>query len=204
MRTLLAVAIGVALAGPAAAAGAAPLSAEDEALAQRAAAYLQALPTARGRFEQTDPRGAISGGEFWLQRPGKARFDYAPPSAMVVAADGAKVTVVDKRLKTIQSYPLAATPLSLFLARDIRLDRRVEVARVEQSADGFILVLREARHPAAGAIALTFAANPVALTGWTLTDASGATVRVRLTDLSPAPARPKAFFTIDDPKRLGG
>ena len=92
------------------------LSADDKALVDKAVAYLQGLSEAKGRFTQTDPRGAVSTGELFLKRPGKARFAYDPPSGLLVVSDGGAVAIQDNRLKTFDSYPLGATPLSLFLA----------------------------------------------------------------------------------------
>ena len=40
----------------------APLSADDQALVQRATAYLEGLAEAKGRFVQTDPRGQTTTG----------------------------------------------------------------------------------------------------------------------------------------------
>jgi outer membrane lipoprotein-sorting protein len=163
-----------------------------------ATAYLQGLTTAKGRFVQTDARGGVSQGIFYLQRPGKARFDYDPPSGLAIASDGHEVSVVDRRLKTIQSYPLALTPLALFLARDIRLDRGVAITQVTHSAENFTVVARDGRKKTEGQIALTFSRSPVALTGWAITDDRGATVRVRLLEFSPSPPRGAKFFELYD------
>jgi outer membrane lipoprotein-sorting protein len=175
------------------------LSAPDAALVARAVAYLQALTTAKGRFVQTDARGQVTQGTFWLQRPGRARFEYDPPSGLVIASDGYKVTVVDRRLKTIQSYPLGLTPLSLFLARDIRLDKGVAVTVVDRAASGFSITARDARKKTEGQIVLTFAALPIALTGWTITDSQGHAVRISLIDFGPAAQRDRKFFELADP-----
>ena len=45
-------------------------------------------------------------------------------------SDGKHVTVEDPRLKTVNSYPLKQTPLSVFLADHIRLDKGVVVDQV--------------------------------------------------------------------------
>ncbi len=200
-RAILAVAALIGAAPFAVAAAPAPLalSAPDAALVARAVAYLQTLTTARGRFVQTDARGAVTQGTIWLQRPGRARFEYDPPSGLVVASDGHEVSVVDRRLKTIHSYPLGLTPLSLFLARDIRLDKGVAVSRVDRQAGGFSITARDGRKKAEGRIVLDFADTPVALTGWALTDAQGRTVRVRLVGLVPAAPRERKFFELHDP-----
>ena len=179
------------------------LSVGDQALVDKATAYLQALTCAEGRFVQSDASGREVAGTFWLQRPGRARFDYDPPSGLAIASDGRLVSVVNHRLKTIQSYPLGLTPLSIFLSRDIRLDRDVVVRKVDANATTFTLVAAERRARDRGFIALSFAREPLALAGWSLTDARGQTVRVRLTRLARAAPRPKAFFDIYDPSLHG-
>ena len=184
---------------------AAPLTPDDSVLVQRATAYLQHLTTAKGRFAQTSPRGQTVTGTFVLQRPGKARFDYDPPSGLTIASDGHRVAVLDRRLKTIQASPLGLTPLSLFLAKDIRLDRGVTVSRVTHISGGFTVVARDSSKKAQGQIALDFADSPIALTGWTITDAGGGATRVRLTDFASSAPREASFFVLQDPRpTLGG
>ena len=116
-----------------------PLSADDKATVDKAVAYLQNLGEAKGRFEQTDARGGVSHGELYLKRPGRARFAYDPPSGLLVISDGSSVLVSDPRLKTTNRYPLGSTPLSLFLAKQVRLDKGVVVSAVSRFSDGFSL-----------------------------------------------------------------
>jgi outer membrane lipoprotein-sorting protein len=183
-----------------------PLSAEDRALVDRATAYLGGLGEMKGRFVQTDARGGTSQGVLYLKRPGRARFAYDPPSSQLVVSDGHDVSVIDPRLKTFDRYPLGTTPLSLFLARDVRLDRGVAVSHVERFSDGFALTAHDARHPNAGTVTLTFADSPIRLREWSLTDAQGQTTRIRLTALEPAPGLDPALFTLRDPRppRMSG
>ena len=158
-----------------------PLPPADAALVQRATAYLQHIATATGRFSQTNARGQTVAGTFTIQRPGKARFDYDPPSGVIIASDGHRVAVLNTRLKTIQAAPLGMTPLGLFLAKDIRLDRGVTVTRVTHAAGAFTVTAQDTRKQTQGRIALDFAEAPLALMGWTITDAAGGATRVKLT-----------------------
>jgi len=184
----------------AAAPPAAAISADDQALVDKAVAYLQALSEAKGRFTQTDARGAVSTGELFLKRPGKARFAYDPPSGLLVVSDGGAVAIQDSRLKTFDSYPLGATPLSLFLARNIRLDRGVQVTRVARAADGFTIVARDGKKETAGQIALTFSNDPISLKGWAVTDARGQTTQVRIDRLEPVSGLSGSLFVLKDPR----
>ena len=109
--------------------------------------------------------------------------------------------MIDRRLKTIQAYPLSVTPLALFLARDIRLDRGVVVTQVTRRAGGFSILARDGRKHAEGRIALDFTDAPLALAGWTITDRQGGATRVRLLDFAPAGPFPASLFVLTDPKR---
>lgn len=177
-RALLLATPALMIAGPALA-----LPAADQALVDRAVAWLQGLPTARGRFVQTDPRGSVTQGVIYLQRPGRARFEYDAPSSLLVVSDGKVVSVADKRLKTVNRYFLSQTPLKLFLADEIRLDRGVAVSRVARLADGFEITAQDRVGKTRGQIVLTFADNPLQLLGWKITDARNAVTQVRLTSL---------------------
>jgi outer membrane lipoprotein-sorting protein len=187
------------IAGAASAQGAG-LSAEDQALVDKAVAYLQGLSEAKGRFTQTDARGATTTGELFLKRPGKARFAYDSPSGLLVVSDGGSVAVSDSRLKTFDSYPLGATPLSLFLAKTIRLDRGVQVTRVARAADGFTITARDGKKETAGQLALTFGDNPMQLKGWAVTDAQGRTTQVRIDNLQPTTGLSGDLFVLKDPR----
>lgn len=187
-----------ALAGPALAQGA--LAPEDQALIEKATAYLQDLWEAKGRFVQTDARGQSTQGTFYLKRPGKARFEYDPPSGLVVVSDGAAVTVADARLLTFTRYPLFTTPLSLFLARTIRLDKGVTITSVERQGPDFTIVARDGHRKTAGQLALTFSENPIQLVSWAATDAQGRTTRVRLQGLERTSGLDPKLFVGKDPR----
>ena len=178
----------------------APLSADDRTLVDKAAAYLQDLTEAKARFVQTDMRGTMTQGSLYLKRPGKARFAYEPPSGLLVVADGANVSIADSRLKTFDRYPLMATPLSIFLARQIRLDRGIVVRSVSRMADGFSLTARDGKKEAEGEITLTFSSDPITLVGWAVTDAQGMSTRIRLTGLEKTSGLPSSLFVLNDPR----
>jgi len=200
---LVALAAAVSVAVASLAAAPTPLPPEDKALVDQATDYLQNLGEVKGRFVQTDPRGSISRGELYLKRPGRARFAYDPPSGLLVVSDGATVSVFDPRLRTFNHYPLKYTPLSLFLARQIRLDRGVVVTHVTHFSNGFGLTARDGRHQAQGQITLTFATDPMRLSDWTMTDARGQTTHVQIVNLEPASGSDPALFILHDPRGAG-
>ncbi len=178
----------------------ATLSAEDQGLVDQAMRALQTLGEAKGRFVQTDPRGHITKGSFYLKRPGRARLVYDPPAGLLVVADGANVRIENSRLKTFESYPLAASPLSIFLARQIHLDRSVIISSVRRNAEGFSLTARDGRKQAEGEIVLQFSARPVALTGWSIHDLQGQATTVRLEGLEAVSGLSPDLFRLSNPR----
>jgi outer membrane lipoprotein-sorting protein len=185
-------------------AAASSLSPDDQALVDKATAYLQGLKSVTGRFTQTSFNGSTSTGAFYMQRPGKARFQYDPPAQMVVVSDGYNVSVVDSRLKTHDQYPLGRTPLVILLARQVRLDRGVVVTQVDQTADGFAITARDGRKEASGRITLNFSNDPIALRGWSVIDAQGRETKVTLGALTPATDLDPNLFTIQDDRARSG
>jgi outer membrane lipoprotein-sorting protein len=174
---------------------------QDLALVYKAQAYLRGLGAVQGRFEQTNARGVVQTGDLFLDRPGKARFQYDPPSGLTVVSDGHSVAQWDPRLRTFDRAPLAATPLAIFLARRLRLDEDVDVTRVGPCEDGFYLSIRrisgEARNE--GYITLVFGGSPLTLRGWTLVDGQGQATKVRILNLAPLSVKPE-LFVLDDPR----
>lgn len=198
-RRSLALALAAApLAGPALAQPALP--AADKVLVDRAIAYLEGLTEAKARFAQTDGRGRTTTGALYMKRPGKARFAYDAPSGLLVVSDGGVVSVQDKRLKTFDQYPLVATPLSLFLAKSIRLDKGVTITRVSRMTDGFSITARDGKKETAGQITLTFTDSPLALAGWTVTDAQNRPTRIQLIGLQRASGLDRSLFVLKDPR----
>ncbi|WP_426025723.1 LolA family protein [Brevundimonas sp. TSRC1-1] len=181
------------------------LSAEDRAVVQQAQAYLQALTSAQGTFVETGPGGQRREGRFYLQRPGKMRFEYTSPAGLLVVSDGYNVKRYDPRLNNFQQVPLGRTPLSTFLARNVRLDQGVRIDRVTRMSSGaFAITARDSGRPNDGAVVLAFAGDPMRLHEWTITDAQGARTRTQLTALQPASNLASSLFQLRDPTRRPG
>lgn len=169
---------------------------DDAALVEKARDYLMGYLSAIGRFTQTDANGRVATGTIYLKRPGRARFDYDPPSGLTVAANGFRVAVLNRRLGTLDAYPLGATPLGVLLSRDIRIDKDVAIGAVKRRSGGFSIVAWESKKRKQGQIALDFSDAPVALLGWTITNAEGGATKVSLIDFAASKPLPNAFFEL--------
>ena len=116
--------------------------AKQRALADRVSPYLSNVRQLHGNFVQVGPDGGKSEGEFYLQKPGKIRFDYNPPSPIELIADGSSVVVRDRKLATQDLYPLSQTPLRFLLADRIDLMRDTNLIGV-YADDVFVTVVIE-------------------------------------------------------------
>jgi outer membrane lipoprotein-sorting protein len=144
------------------------------ALVDRVSLYLSTIQTLVGNFVQVGPDGHKTEGKFYIQKPGKVRFEYDPPSPIEVVADGAFVQVRDRDLNTKDTYPLATTPLRYLLADRIDPWRETHLVSVGQDAK-YVTVTIEEKSLVVGThrLMLMFDAKDFQLLQWTVTDPQG-------------------------------
>ena len=73
----------------------ATFDANQKAQAARVSSYLSSLQTLVGNFVQVGPDGSKTKGDFYIQKPGKVRFEYDAPSPIAIIADGSSLAVRD-------------------------------------------------------------------------------------------------------------
>ena len=84
----------------------AQLASKDTAEVEKISRHFSSVPSMMGEFIQFGPSGEQTGGKFFIQRPGKIRFDYADPSPILVKADAKTVGVNNKKLKNLYKKQL--------------------------------------------------------------------------------------------------
>jgi outer membrane lipoprotein-sorting protein len=144
------------------------------ATVQKLSTYLSSLQTVIGDFVQIGPDGSRSVGKFYIQKPGRVRFEYEPPSPIDVIADGNQVAVRDRSLQTEDLYPLSQTPLRYLLAEQIDLAKDTNLVGISQDASFTTLVIDE-QHLLVGSyrMVLMFTTKDMQLRQWTITDPQG-------------------------------
>jgi outer membrane lipoprotein-sorting protein len=160
-------------------------------------AYLNAITTAETDFTQINSDQTISQGKIYIQRPGRVRFEYAPPDDSLVLASAGNVAIFDgKSNADPEQYPLSRTPLNLILAADIDLSRARMVTAHTADDTTTRVVAQDPDHPEYGTIELVFSADPVALRQWVITDDSGQETTVILGELARGGSFPPSLFSI--------
>src|SRR5215510_4349435 len=174
-----------------------PLIGEEQTKAlERINAYFNNITNLQGSFEQVDATNKQTTGRFYVQRPGKLRFDYAPPSALRIIADGSHLAIEDSDLKTVEKYPIGSTPFKLLLSDAVDLARDARVVGVETADETLAVTLEDKSGDAAGSIKLVFQSGAeLQLKEWLITDAQNLTTRVTVSDVVPGRKVASDFFT---------
>jgi outer membrane lipoprotein-sorting protein len=171
--------------------------AKQRALVERVSTYLSGLQSLVGDFVQVGPDGNRTEGQFYLQKPGKVRFEYNPPAKIDVIADGQSVVVRDRNLATQDVYPLSQTPLRFLLAERIDLLKDTNVVSVSAD-DLFVTVVVEEQQPLVGTnrLMMMFGAKDFQLRQWTVTDAQGYDTTVAVYNLDQTKKPDPSMFQI--------
>src|SRR5438477_4889881 len=176
----------------------ATFDANQKAQAARVSSYLSSLQTLVGNFVQVGPDGSRSKGDFYIQKPGKVRFEYDDPSPIDIIADGSSVAVRDRKLATQDIYPLSQTPLRYLLSDRIDLLKDTNVVSVSAD-DVFISITIEEKQTLIGTsrLMLMVGAKDGQLKQWTVTDPQGYDTTVAVYNLDPNRKVDPRLFKID-------
>ena len=160
-------------------------------------AYLNKLTTVQAEFTQVNADGSIGTGQIYIKRPGRVRFEYAPPDASLVLAGGGQVAIFDaKSNQPPEQYPLSKTPLSLILAENVDLGSANMVVAHAEDGNTTRVKAQDPAHPEYGSIEMVFTANPTELRQWVITDDSGGETTVILGELTKGGSFPPSLFSI--------
>jgi outer membrane lipoprotein-sorting protein len=178
---------------------------KQRALLDRISVYLSSMQTMVGNFVQIGPDGNRTQGTFYIQKPGRVRFAYDPPSPIDIIADGSSVVVRDRKLATQDLYPLSQTPLRYLLADRIDLLHDTDVASVTAD-DTFATVVIEEKELMVGTdrLMMMFDAKDLTLKQWTVTDPQGFDTTVAVYNLDSTKKPDPDLFVINYPNNNQG
>jgi len=159
---------------------------------------LNAFTRLQGRFVQTSPGGGRASGMFYMQRPGRLRFQYDPPATLLIVADGSVVAMRDTELRTTERTPIRSTPLSLILGQTINLERDARILRVSRAGPWLLITARDRGGQTDGQITLQFYGPNLELRSWDVIDATGARTRITLSDLTQPASFDRSLFRLED------
>lgn len=195
-RSLRAAMLALALATPVTATVLAPqpAAAQGNQAAQQVADHFSSVRSMTGSFVQFDAAGNQSEGTFYIERPGKIRFDYSGQPLRVIA-DGSQVAINNRRLNTWDLYPLARTPMRLLLDQRIDLSS-ANIQDVQVTNDLITIVMGDRSVFGNSRITMMFDPNTYELRQWTVRDAQGKDTTVMIHDVRAGVSLDQSMFAI--------
>lgn len=184
-------------AGLGALAVAGPASAAEKLSLGEISSYLNGISTAEGSFTQINSDGSFSQGKIYIRRPGRVRFEYAPPEPVLVMAGGGQVAIFDaKSNQPPEQYPLKRTPLNLILKRNVNLAAENMVVGHDFDGTATSVTAQDPQAPELGTIKLIFSGPPAELRQWVITGQDGSETTVILQDMSFGGQLRNSLFSI--------
>lgn len=172
------------------------LTPEEEDMIRQINEHNTAIHTMAGRFLQIDTMGNRAEGLFFLERPNKISFRYAPPSRQQIVSVGKGFFLIDRAEKKVSTYPQESVPLRQFLKEDINLfeanildvvmdDTHISVTIIDDTPAGTVQV------------DLIFDKASKDLVQWTLIEPSGAELTFSIYDVAFNLELPESLFFIN-------
>ena len=169
----------------------------DEQIVARLEAYLEDLTTLSGDFTQVSPSGGVTTGKFYLRRPGLLRFEYDPPTPLLIVANGGMIYVRDEALETTDSYPVGTTPLKFLLRRKVDLED-AQVMSVDRGVDNVAVTFASTDDETEGELTVIVSAPEMQLTRWVVRDIKNGITVVALDNVKSSERLANRLFETPD------
>jgi outer membrane lipoprotein-sorting protein len=177
----------------------------NSAVVEKANAYFTRLNTLVAGFTQVGGDGRRQGGTLYLQRPGRVRFEYDPPSTLQVIADGRSVAVRDRKLATQDLYSVSQTPLKFLLRERVNLGQDIRITGITHDGDSVRIALEDSSTlGGTSRITLYFDSQVEVLNQWRIVDAQGFQTMVMLDKVERGRRIDQDLFKIQYEAILGG
>ena len=177
------------------------LSPEQTESINKISAYINSFKTLQGEFTQISPKGNISKGVMFISKPGKMRFEYAPPNPFLLVSDGKWVTLKNRAKEKGDQFPLRSTPLRLVVSPKVDLLQEANILGLSRPMALPRLLSKTARARIGGQLVLVFDETQNQLQQWIVVDGKGRRTTVSLANLeSGMKIDPKLFVVKIDRK----
>ncbi len=177
-----------------------PATTSEEADLAQIEAYMSAITTLRARFHQTAPNRYVSTGTLSLEKPGKLRFEYEPPSPLLVVSNGSAITLVDYDLKQVTRWPINDTPLRPLVRAQLAFGEDVEIVDLERSDKWIRVSVVDPKNRDEGTMRLVFEREPFELSQWEVVDGRGQVTIVALDNLEKNVELEDKLWKFKDPR----
>ena len=164
----------------------------------RAEAWFDDISTMKADFIQVASDGTTATGELHLRRPHRMKIIYDLDEPLILLTTPVWLHVDRPKEKTVTSYPISETPLSLILREEVVL-RSPDFITRHIVRDGITrITLIKETGKAAGELTLEFTDKPFELRRWTVRDAADVTTTITLQNMRFGHRYENKFFAKSD------
>ncbi|HWC62599.1 MAG TPA: outer membrane lipoprotein carrier protein LolA [Rhizomicrobium sp.] len=168
---------------------------EQKAALDKVSQWLNSVHTLKSGFVQLGPEGQLDRGQFVLEKPGRLRFEFEPPSPILIVATDGRIYVKNSRLNTVESYDVSDLPLDLILNDNVNLKANSAITGVDIESDALVVHARTSTNRQQGNIALYFSYPEIGLRQWSVKDNQGGTTLVALQNPQMGVSVDESLFT---------
>jgi chaperone LolA len=174
-----------------------------EAAIDRIETYLNGITTIVAGFTQASTDGSVGDGKFFMKRPGKMRWQYNPPTPILLVSDGKVVTYYDAGLDQVTYIGIDDTLAGFLTSKILTLNSASTQLTKLEAAEGVIrATVVRTKKPSEGSLTLEFTEKPFEIRYMTAIDATGNQTRVQLQNAQFGPRLEDKLFTFEDPRSV--
>ena len=178
-------------------------SAADKADLARVETYFDSIRTVSGHFLQSADGDVYAQGSFYIERPGKMRIQYDPPTPYFLVASGSTLSIYDAKLKKASYVPVDATPAYYLFKDRVGFGDAIAVTKIERGEASLRVTVHEKEHPGDGHIVLIFSDRPLELKKWAMFDSKGQETDIALVNVQFNNEIDPNLFKFVDPTPTG-
>lgn len=145
----------------------------------KAEKWLNNITSMTADFIQVSSDGGSAEGKIFIKKNHGFRFEYSPPSPLLIVGRGNWVIVQDLIENTSNNYPLYQTPFSRFLSDNVSLSPE-GFQTLSRTKNGILEITVISNEENGGFLQLDFSTNPFQLRRWIIIDQIGTEIAVTL------------------------
>ena len=176
---------------------AAPATPEQVAFAEE---YLNEIKSMQSEFIQVAPNGDVSTGTFFLSRPGKLRWQYNPPTPILIIANKGTVTYYDADLDEVSYIGEKETLASILTRPNIRFSGDIEVVQATSEDKVLRVSLAQKGKRDDGILTLVFEQSPFLLRKLEVEDGAKNVTSINLNNPQLGVAISDKLFILQNPR----
>lgn len=196
--SILVLCVAVMIPGPGHTAQGIEITPEISTQLKRLSSYLNGIKSIQSDFVQISSTGESANGTLLLLRPKSLRIEYAPPTPILIVANGDYLSYIDTELDQVNHIPVDDTPAAFLLRENFDFNSNdLTITGFERASKAARVSMVQREDPLAGELTLVFAEDPMVLRQWSIIDAQGTTTHVTLINARFDLPIPESQFNVD-------